>query len=84
MRGYQKTRISPLKDRKMEQRVLYSVKEGIGRIVINRPKEKALNMRTRQRLIEIMDEIARDENIRSWSSRAQVRRPLFQAGSTAE
>ena len=49
----------------MEQKeVLYSVKEGIGRIVINRPEKKnALNMRTRQRLVEIMDEIARDENI---------------------
>jgi enoyl-CoA hydratase len=49
---------------KMEQKeVLYSVKEGIGRIVINRPEKKnALNMRTRQRLVEIMDEAARDEN----------------------
>jgi enoyl-CoA hydratase len=51
--------------KKMEQKeVLYSVKEGIGRIVINRPEKKnALNMRTRQRLVEIMDEAARDENI---------------------
>lgn len=44
--------------------VLYSVDEGIGRIVINRPEKKnALNIRARKRLIEILDEVARDETV---------------------
>jgi enoyl-CoA hydratase len=47
-----------------QKEVLYSVKEGIARIVINRPEKKnALNIRTRQTLVEIMDEVARDGNI---------------------
>lgn len=44
--------------------VLYSVDEGIGRIVINRPEKKnTLNIRARKRLIEILDEVARDETV---------------------
>lgn len=44
--------------------VLCSVDEGIGRIVINRPEKKnTLNIRARKRLIEILDEVARDETV---------------------
>ncbi len=45
--------------------VLFSLQDGIARIVINRPeKRNALNIKTRQRLLEVLDAVRNDPKVR--------------------
>jgi enoyl-CoA hydratase len=45
--------------------VLFSLQDGIARIVVNRPeKRNALNIKTRQRLLEVLDAVRNDPKVR--------------------